>query len=1240
METLKKNINYFGVGGFLKSLGKETSPKIAESVVSKEVKNLLDQALEIDLAKNAFPSGFSPNKYQLLRQYRKTYLDAKLGDSDFVSTADKLAKDVKRTFGTNSKAVNYIYAPISEDVRKLFVKNNINNLPDIQSKIQKTAQELNDSAGFEGILGRKIKNIDKDSHITIFKKPVTIGQLRKDIYKRYTKEFEDLSGISLPPEQARALIDATPRGRDIWELEKAMSEFDSKNYTIYGAVSYQPFGDDFSGFILGTTKLDKDNPAIKLMQEQINSLRGSTISGEELSKLEDAVVNSVPKNRTYLYHSDNKYSNIDGYYAPDTGLSFINLRTMLPENLESTLIHESLSHATDEVLPKKVVKSYQDALGQMKLTPTHAAESSNWQELRATLTQLKNKLAPDGNIETLKKAVNDLKPEELATKLMDTNAYGMDYGEHLLGAEKSAAVLKKAILTLPVAALAVLLGTQVDNGQSAIKAQEGAKLPETFVIPETIELDYDEPEFIFRHLPNEYIAQDLDNDLKSYYYQGRIKYGQLDEDAIQELQREYNLDKTQLQETFNDLFNAGYGESLVKDLENKPVTTEEVEEYKEGGRLIPKAMSGKVLEEAENILQFNRLDLAQNIPKKQLLLAKRLLGFVSGKATQSTGRKLNSVLNDGKLTQKQLLAIGNLNYGNKAIRKALKSKKALSDQELAALANTRQGKALINKFKESNFFKRDLENGINSKTFSDSTRNNILNEQDSLALAAETIPISNAIKYAGEKALPSKKLVECLQDSAKNTGSSRVQLLSDSLEEAYNKGIYLPQTYLDYVAGILKTSKVKKGSDISQYSLKALTKDSLKSSSINDDLDQAIASLQEIADGNFTVNQKILEKVYTTKGGAVVKNPLEAANTKLERKYFTDKEWSRAMEEQMGDVSKIEDLTTEEINAFFDSGIIPDRFKTPYHTNIPEALQKYYDHSNSNIYDMRVKKKYVEQVVKELKKNNPNLEGEIKITPITDDDPVTVLVTGANGELKKKPLEGYKHLVGYNFTIGGQEILPELRTTLEQHHGRPLGIIQGTNTINNSEINNARELLNTRLKQTTVNPEYLLLTKPFHTGVEGIHYNDKWTPQDISRQKELAFTHAFKSMDEVEKFYTKVSRKRYANLLSKGDKNKALQLEQEMIEDPSKLQEYQQKYLTIKRKEFVKKLDKDTKNKIEDWRKFREDNNLTTEEFVEMAKEYPKEFPGFSKILKGFDSDEELLAANVLKHGGNIQYFK
>jgi hypothetical protein len=59
------------------------------------------------------------------------------------------------------------------------------------------------------------------------------------------------------------LAEATDRFQDVARLEKEMSRLGSKNYTIYGAVSN--YGSDYSGFILGTTKMNKDNPAIKLM---------------------------------------------------------------------------------------------------------------------------------------------------------------------------------------------------------------------------------------------------------------------------------------------------------------------------------------------------------------------------------------------------------------------------------------------------------------------------------------------------------------------------------------------------------------------------------------------------------------------------------------------------------------------------------------------------------------------------------------------------------------------------------------------------------------------------------------------------------------------------------------------------------------------------------------------------------------------------------------------------------------
>ena len=1152
------NINYFGVGGFLKSLGK--SPKITESVVS-------------------------------------------------------------------------------EDAKKLLVKNEINNLPEIQSKMQRAAQELNQSEEFIGISSKRVKHLNKNSNITIFPKPVTINQLKNDIYKRYAREFENLTGIKLSKEEVMNLSEATDRFQDVARLEEEMNRLGSKNYTVYGVVSSYS-GSDFNGFILGTTKISKDNPAAKLMQEQIKKLRGSTISGEELNKLEDAVINSVPKNRTYLYSSDNPNSNVGGYFNPDTGLNFVNTRNNTPDSLKSAVIHEGLSHSTDSLVPDEIKKVYTDLVELLNLPANRrVVDSKNWQEMRATFNELKNKLAPDGKVSTLKKNIEKLDSDQLSWELSNISAYGQDYGDALMQSPKETAdLLKKAIIVLPATALAVLFG--MDNQFEEVpKAQEGIKLPKI-----DTELDYEEPIFVFRHLKNEFEAEDFDNDLTSYYYQGRLKNGQLDENAIQELQRVYNLDKTQLQETFDDLHNAGLGRTLTIDLENiKNSSLEKVGGYKEGGRLIPKAMSGKVLEEVvENILSFEKKELSSSITKEQLLLTKRLLGFVSGKGTQVMGTKLNRALDNNQLTKKQLEAIVLLGSKNKVIKEALKSKGALTTNQLATLANTQAGKSLINRFKEGKgVLKEDIENGINSKYFSENTKNNILNQHILFSQAADksTSKALSAV-YAGEKTIPSKELVQRLETSAKNTGDDRVQLLSTSLKEAYNEGIYLPKTYLDYVESILKTSKAKNGSDISEYSLQSLTKNSLKSNSLNDDIDQAVTSLQEIANGNFTVNQKILEKVFTTKGGSVIKNPLERAATKLERKHFTEKEWSRAMEEQMGDVSKIDDLTEKEINDFFDFGTIPNRFKTPYHSNIPKDLQKYYNHSNNNIYDMRVKKKYVEQVVEELKKKNPNLEGKVEITPITSNNPVKVLVTNADGKIEKKTLEGYNHLIGYNFTVDGKEILPELRTTLEQHHEVPLGIIQGESTINNPGIATAKELVNTRIKQITVNPEYLLLSKPFHTGTGGIHYNDKWTPQDISRQKELAFTHLFKNMDEVEEFYTKVSRKRYANLLSKGDKDKALQLEQEMIDNPSKLQEYRQEYLLTKRKEFVKKLDKDTRNKIEEWRKFRKDNNLTTEEFVEIAKEEPKYFPGFSKILKGFDSDEDLLAANILKRGGNIQQFK
>lgn len=142
------------------------------------------------------------------------------------------------------------------------------------------------------------------------------------------------------------------------------------------------------------------------------------------------------------------------------------------------------------------------------------------------------------------------------------------------------------------------------KGGGIIKAQDGTKF---LVIKDEPEFDYEEPEFNFRHLNDELEAQDLDNYLTDLYYQKRIKYGQPDKDAIQEIQRHYNLSKDQIQETFDDLYNYGLGRVLTADLEDHPIEDvipnaqqidDETVVLKNGGQLIPKAQLGKVLAKA------------------------------------------------------------------------------------------------------------------------------------------------------------------------------------------------------------------------------------------------------------------------------------------------------------------------------------------------------------------------------------------------------------------------------------------------------------------------------------------------------------------------------------------------------------------------------------------------------------------------------------------------------------------
>lgn len=104
-------------------------------------------------------------------------------------------------------------------------------------------------------------------------------------------------------------------------------------------------------------------------------------------------------------------------------------------------------------------------------------------------------------------------------------------------------------------------------------------------------------EGLFRHLKDSVQAEEFDNDLSDLWYSGNIRYGALTEQGEKTLQRKYNLNYTQLQETLDDLFNAGFAEGLLQDIEGSGLVDEDEDDlldmFRKGG--VIKAGLGDVL---------------------------------------------------------------------------------------------------------------------------------------------------------------------------------------------------------------------------------------------------------------------------------------------------------------------------------------------------------------------------------------------------------------------------------------------------------------------------------------------------------------------------------------------------------------------------------------------------------------------------------------------------------------------
>lgn len=83
--------------------------------------------------------------------------------------------------------------------------------------------------------------------------------------------------------------------------------------------------------------------------------------------------------------------------------------------------------------------------------------SAHWYELRATMNELKNKYAPDGNLETLKRVLKSKSDNDLIKDLSEVNGYGVDYIKALEKTGNPESVrkfldsFKKGMIILPAA---------------------------------------------------------------------------------------------------------------------------------------------------------------------------------------------------------------------------------------------------------------------------------------------------------------------------------------------------------------------------------------------------------------------------------------------------------------------------------------------------------------------------------------------------------------------------------------------------------------------------------------------------------------------------------------------------------------------------------------------------------------------------------------------------------------------
>lgn len=406
-----------------------------------------------------------------------------------------------------------------------------------------------------------------------------------------------------------------------------------------------------------------------------------------------------------------------------------------------------------------------------------------------------------------------------------------------------------------------------------------------------------------------------------------------------------------------------------------------------------------------------------------------------------------------------------------------------------------------------------------------------------------------ALQATGNTKVIGKATTEHLRKVAKATNDQRIKVLADFAEQCRDKGIKLPEEFNQFVDSIFKTPVatktdkkiIKVGKEVTAdpeiithngVSIKRPTFDKIKYKTktihtgefkdklefkrtvpktqqelqeLSPKIDEAINSLRSMMEGDsFKLTPTMMDEIYSKSKGRVQNFKDNKEQTGALRKLFGEIEYPTLVKRQL------------------DSSYI-------YPQAPSEELSRFYNANAENIEWFKKIRNLAQHYVNDT-------AGKVQVTPLKiTPRKQQVAVYHREGDyvsfLPKQIMtkQDAPYIKAYRLTIDGKPIKGTPTFNFEEHHSTPLSLMQAEAYLTNPNPKNAMEHVLTYQNQRKVNGskdahynKFLVLDKAEHTGINGIHYNDKWSLQDLQRIKALARSGRFKTMDDLLYYYDRL----------------------------------------------------------------------------------------------------------------------